>query len=116
MRHRKVGKTLGRSLAARNALLRDLVTSIVVYEKIETTEAKAKAVRPVVEKIITKAGLGTLAARRALLAYFTTEQPVDKLMDIIGPRFKERNGGYTRITKLRARQGDAAKIVRIELV
>lgn len=116
MRHRKTGKTLGRSTTARNALLRDLATSIVVYEKIETTEAKAKAVRPVVEKLITKAGKGTLAARRDLLAYFTTEQPVNKLMDVIGPRYKERAGGYTRILKLRTRLGDAAKVVRMELV
>lgn len=116
MRHRKKGKTLGRSTSARNAVLRDLATSIVVYEKIETTEAKAKAVRPVVEKLITKAGKGTLAVRRDLLAYFTTEQPVNKLMDVIGPRYKERAGGYTRILKLRTRKGDAAKVVRMELV
>lgn len=116
MRHRKTGKTLGRTATARKALLRDLATSLVVYEKIETTEAKAKAMRPVVEKLITKAGLGTLAARRALLAYFTTEQPVNKLMDVIGPRYKSRAGGYTRILKLRTRQGDAAKVVRVELV
>lgn len=116
MRHRNKVKTLGRSASARKALLRDLATSVIVYEKIETTEAKAKAVRPVVEKLITKAGKGTLAARRELLAFFTTEQPVNKLMDVIGPRYVERPGGYTRIQKLRTRQGDAAKVVSLELV
>ena len=116
MRHRKTTKTLGRSATARNAMLRDLATSVVVYEKVETTLAKAKIVRPIVERLITKAKKGDLAARRQLLAYFTTEQPVKKLMDVIGPRYMDRNGGYTRITKLGHRQGDAADVAMIEFV
>ncbi|RMD50575.1 50S ribosomal protein L17 [Candidatus Parcubacteria bacterium] len=116
MRHRKTTKTLGRSKSAREALLRDLATGIVVYEKITTTEGRAKAVRPIVEKLITKAKAGDLAARRQLLAFFTTEQPVNKLMEVIGPRYKNRNGGYTRLIKLGYRQGDGAPVVQIELV
>ena len=116
MRHRKTTKTLGRKATARKALLRDLATSVVVYEKIKTTEAKAKAVRPVVERLITKAKKGDLATRRMLLAFFTTEQPVNKLLEVIGPRYKDRHGGYTRITKLGHRQGDGADIAQIELV
>lgn len=116
MRHRKTTKTLGRKATARKALLRDLATSVVVYESVKTTEAKAKAVRPVVERLITKAKKGDLAARRQLLSFFTTEQPVKKLMDVLGPRYEKRQGGYTRITKLGHRQGDGADIAQIELV
>lgn len=116
MRHRKTGKTLGRSATARNAMLRDLATSVIVYEKVRTTFVKAKTVRPVVERLITKAKKGDLAARRQLIAYFTTDQPVNKLMDVLGPRFIDRKGGYTRITKLGTRQGDAAEVAVIEFV
>jgi len=116
MRHRKTTKTLGRSATARKALLRDLATSVVVYEKIKTTEVKAKQVRPVVERLITRAKKGDLAARRYLLSYFPTEQPVNKLLEVLGPRFKDRKGGYTRITKLGTRQGDGAPMAQIELV
>jgi len=116
MRHRNTTKTFGRTADARKALLRDLATSLVVYEKIKTTQSKAKAVRPVVEKLITTACKGDLAARRRLYAFFTTTQPVDKLMEVLGPRYKSRKGGYTRIVKLGHRQGDAAEVVQIELV
>jgi large subunit ribosomal protein L17 len=116
MRHRNKVKTLARSTSARKALLRDLATAAIVYEKIVTTEAKAKAARPVVEKLITKAKKGDLATRRHLLAFFTTEQPVNKLLDVIGPRYKDRNGGYTRINKLGYRKGDGAREVELELV
>ena len=116
MRHRNTTKTLGRSPTARKALLRDLATSVIVYEKVKTTLAKAKAVRPVVEKLISKSKQGDLAARRQLLAFFPTEQPVHKLMDVIGPRYVNRPGGYTRITKIGTRQGDGAPVAQIELV
>ncbi len=116
MRHRNKTKTLGRSKSAREALLRDLATSVIVYEKINITEGKAKVLRSVVEKLITIAKKGDLSARRQLISYFTTDQPVAKMMDVIGPRYKERAGGYTRITKLGHRQGDAASVVQIELV
>lgn len=116
MRHRKNKKILSRHTSARKALVRDLVTSVVTYEKIETTIARAKVTRPAVEKLITLARRNDLAARRALLAYFTTEQPVKKLLEVLGPRYMGRTGGYTRITKLGARQGDAADLALIELV
>lgn len=116
MRHRSSKKTLGRKAPARKALIRDLVTSVVTYEKIETTLGKAKVARPVVEKMVTTAKRGDLASRRQLLSFFTTEQPVNKLMDVLGPRFKDRQGGYTRMTKLGKRQGDAAETVLIEFV
>ncbi len=116
MRHRNTTKTLKRDASARKALLRDLATAVIVHERIETTEGKARVVRPVVEKLITKAKKGDLAARRQLLGYFTTEQPVNKLMDIIGPRYKERQGGYTRMIKMGYRKGDNAPAARIELV
>lgn len=116
MRHRKNKKILSRHTSARKALVRDLVTSLVTYEKIETTIARAKVTRPAVEKLVTLARRSDLAARRALIAYFTTEQPVKKLLEVLGPRFKDRTGGYTRITKLGARKGDAADLAMIEFV
>lgn len=116
MRHRNKTKTLHRKAAPRRALIRDIVTAMVTYDRIEVTEAKAKVARPVVEKMITIAKKGTLASRRQLLAYFTTEQPVKKLIEVIAPRFKDRNGGYTRLTKLGTRQGDAAETALIEFV
>lgn len=116
MRHRSKKKTFSRHTSARKALVRDLVTSVVTYEKVETTIARAKVARPQVEKLITLAKRGDLNARRALLAFFTTEQPVNKLIEVLGPRFKDRSGGYTRITKMHTRQGDAAEMALIELV
>jgi large subunit ribosomal protein L17 len=116
MRHRDTTKIFSRPAAARNAMFRDVATSLVTYEKVETTLAKAKAVRPIVERLITKAKRGDLSARRQLIAFFTTSQPVAKLMEVLGPRYKDRQGGYTRITKLGTRQGDAAEMVQFELV
>lgn len=116
MRHRNKTKTLKRNASARKALLRDLATSVIVYEKVKTTAGKAKAVQPVVERLITKAKKGDLAARRHMLSYFTTEGPAKKMMEVIGPRYHDRQGGYTRITKLGYRQGDGAEEVMIELV
>ena len=116
MRHRNKTKTLGRKSAPRKALIRDLVTAMVTYDRIEVTAGKARVARPVVEKMITIAKKGTLASRRQLLAYFTTEQPVNKLINVLAPRFADRNGGFTRLTKLGTRQGDAAEVAVIEFV
>jgi large subunit ribosomal protein L17 len=116
MRHRNKTKTLGRKSAPRKALVRDLVTAMVTYDRIEVTAGKARVARPVVEKMITIAKKGTLASRRQLLAYFTTEQPVNKLINVLAPRFADRNGGFTRLTKLGTRQGDAAEVAVIEFV
>ncbi|MBU0613999.1 50S ribosomal protein L17 [Patescibacteria group bacterium] len=116
MRHRNTVKTLKRSTSARKALLRDLATALFVHEKITTTASKAKVLRPFAERLITRAKKGDLSARRRLMRVFTTEQPVNKMLDVIGPRYKDRDGGYTRIIKLGTRQGDGAETVQIELV
>jgi large subunit ribosomal protein L17 len=116
MRHRKTGKILDRKKASREALLRGLATSLILYEKVKTTEAKAKALRPVVERLITTSKGGTVTDRRRLAAKLYGENVVKKLVEEIGPRYKERPGGYTRITKLNPRQGDGAAMAQIELV
>lgn len=116
MRHRNTTKTLDRKTAARNALLRSLATNLVLYEKIKTTEAKAKAVKPLVEKLITKGKKADLHARRELLKVLYVDSAVKKVMDELAPRYKDRQGGYTRIIKLGHRQGDGAKVVQIEFV
>ena len=116
MRHRKKTKILDRKKAPREALLRNLATSLVLYEKIKTTETKAKTLRPVIEKYITLSKRGDLHARRELLKYFYLENAVKKLIEVLGPRYKDRRGGYTRIVKIGPRQGDAAEIVQIELI
>lgn len=116
MRHQKKGKILDRKKAPRKALLRSLATNLVLYEKINTTEAKAKAVKPLVEKMVTKGKKGDLFARRQLMRDLYVDSAVVKMLEEIAPRYKERNGGYTRIVKLGHRQGDGAKMVRIEFV
>lgn len=116
MRHRSTKKTLGRKSSARKALMRDLAQALVTYERIETSLGRAKAARPVIEKLITVSKKGDLSARRYLLSFFTTEQPVKKLLEVIGPRYKDRQGGYLRLTKMGTRQGDAAETAVMELV
>lgn len=116
MRHQKKGKKLGRTAAPRKALFRSLVTSFVIYEKIKTTEAKAKALRPIAEKMITLAKKDTLHNRRQALKVLYIEDAVKKLFEVIGPRYKERKGGYTRIVKLMPRKNDGAEMAILELV
>lgn len=116
MRHRKIKKQLGRSASATQAMLRSLAASIILHEKVKTTDAKAKMVRPLVERAITTGKKSTLASRRKLLAFFFTEHPVKKIVDILGPRYLSRAGGYTRITKLGHRPSDGAEVVQIELI
>lgn len=117
MRHRAKGKILDRKKGPREALLAGLATSILLYEKVKTTRAKASAVRPLVERIITAGRTGTLLGRRKVSAYLRgNENASKKVMEVIGPRYKERNGGYVRVTKLLRRQGDGAEMVQIELV
>lgn len=116
MRHRKSIKKLGRPTAQRKTLLQNLAASLVLHEKIRTTEAKAKALRSVVEKAITTGKKPTLTARRKLLSLFYTEHPVNKIFEVLGPRYATRPGGYTRIVKLGSRKNDGADMVRIELV
>jgi len=116
MRHRNKTKILDRKKGPRKALFRALATDLILYEKIKTTEAKAKAIKPIVEKLITKGKAGDLHARRELLKFIYGENAVNKVIEDLGPRYKTRKGGYTRIIKLGARQGDAAKMVQIEFV
>jgi len=116
MRHKVATKKLGRNTAHRRSLLRNLVTSVIVEERIETTVPKAKAARPLVEKMITLGKRGDLAARRQALAYLMTGAAVDKLFDTIGPRFGDRQGGYLRIVRAGFQKGDGAEKVFIELL
>jgi len=116
MRHRNTTKTLGRKKASREAMLRNLAQSVILYEKVKTTETKAKVVRSVVEKMITTAKAGDLNARRQLMKELSTEGAVNKALEVLGPRYKERAGGYTRIIKGGNRQGDGAPVVQLELV
>lgn len=107
---------MDRAKAPREALLRNLAASVILYEKVKTTEAKAKAVKPMVERAITTGKKPSLAARRNLMRIFYTEHPVKKILEVLGPRYATRPGGYTRIVKLGTRQGDGAQVVQIELV
>ena len=116
MRHNVKKATLGRKTAPRKALLRGLATSLVLYEKMKTTEAKAKFVRPYVEKMITLGKKNDLHARRELLKKLYVESAVKKVLESLSPRYKDRKCGYLRVVKLGFRQGDAAKMVRIEFV
>ncbi len=108
MRHKVAGWKLGRNTAHRRSLLRNLVTSVIVEERVETTVPKAKAARPLVEKMITLGKRGDLAARRLAAAYLMTNAAVVKLFDTIGPRFGDRNGGYLRIVRTGWNKGDPA--------
>lgn len=116
MRHRNANKILDRKKAPRLSLLRSLAESVILYEKVKTTEAKAKAVRALVERAISTSKSPTLASRRKLISTFHTELPVKKLVEVLGPRYKARTGGYTRLTKIGSRQNDAAEMVQIELI
>ena len=116
MRHRVAGWKLGRNTAHRRSLLRNLVTSLILEERIETTVPKAKAMRPQVEKMITLGKRGDLSARRQAHAYLMTSAAVDKLFDTIAPRFGDRNGGYLRIVRTAWQKGDGADKAFIELL
>jgi len=110
------GKRFGGDAAHQKAMFGNLVASLIAAEAIVTTEAKAKAIRPVAEKVITKAKKGGLHNHRQVLAFLRDREMTTKLFDEIGPRYADRNGGYTRILKLGPRQGDNAPMARIELV
>jgi large subunit ribosomal protein L17 len=116
MRHRVAGWKLGRNTEHRRALLRNLVTSLIVEERIETTVTKAKAMRSHVEKMITLGKRGDVAARRLAAGYLMTRSAVEKLFDTISPRFGDREGGYTRIVLTGLRKGDGGQKAFIELL
>jgi large subunit ribosomal protein L17 len=116
MRHKVAGRNLSRSTGHRWALYRNQVTVLLDHEKITTTEAKAREVRSLAEKMITLAKDGSLASRREALAFITDKKVVDKLFAEIGPSYADRRGGYTRLLKLGPRPGDSAPMVQVELV
>lgn len=116
MRHRNAGYKLGRNTSHRRALLRNLVTSILMEDRVETTVTKAKAARPQVEKMITLGKRGDVHARRQALAYLQTREAVTRLFDTVAPRYGDRNGGYLRITRSGFQRGDGAEKAFIELL
>jgi large subunit ribosomal protein L17 len=116
MRHRRGGYKLKRDIGARRALLKGLVTSVIEQERVVTTVPKAKAVKPLVEKMITLAKRDNLHARRQAAAFLETPAAVKKLFDKLGTRFGQRNGGYTRVVRLGWRRGDGAEQAMVELV
>ncbi len=116
MRHRKAGRKLGRNASHRKALMSNLVTSLFRYERIQTTDAKAKELRRVADKLITLGKRGDLHARRLAVRQIRDKEVLDKLFSEIAPRNQDRAGGYTRIMKIGARRGDNAPISVIELV
>jgi large subunit ribosomal protein L17 len=116
MRHKVAGRSLGRSTGHRKALFRNQVTELLSYEKIKTTEAKAKEIRSIAEKMITLGKDGGLDARRQLLAFIYDKKVVDKVFGDLAQKYAERHGGYTRITKIGRRLGDGANMVQLELV
>jgi len=116
MRHRMQGRKLGRTSAHRKALFRNQLTALFTHERIITTKAKAKDLRPVAERMVTLARTGTLPARRKILSMVPDKEVVRRLFDEIAPRFAERSGGYTRIMKLGRRRGDGAEMAIIEFI
>ena len=116
MRHRRAGKKLGRASAHRKALYSNLAGALIEHGRIKTTEAKAKAVKPFAEQMITLGKRGDLHARRLALAELRSQDVVHQLFADVAPRFADRPGGYTRIVKLGPRSGDAADMVYLELV
>ncbi|MDP2789702.1 MAG: 50S ribosomal protein L17 [bacterium] len=115
MRHRKTRPTLDRKAAPRNAMLRSLAISVVMHGRVQTTIAKVRAVRPIVERAITTAKVGTLQSRRQLMRSFT-EVATNKLLKDLAPKYKDRQGGYTRRILSNQRQGDRAQMAILELV
>jgi len=116
MRHRNAGFKLGRNTSHRRALLRNLVTSIIIEDRVETTVAKAKAVRPHVEKMITLGKKGDLHSRRQALSFLMTDKAVERLFETVAPRYGDRQGGYLRIVRTGFQKGDGAEKAFIELL
>lgn len=117
MRHHNNKRKFGREKNERNALMKGLMLSLIAHGRIETTEAKAKELRPIIEKMITKANEGTLHSRRIVSSrLYNKGAEAGKLIDTIAPKYKGRQGGYTRITKIGQRKGDASPMAVIELI
>lgn len=116
MRHRNAGFKLGRNTSHRRAMLRNLVTSILMEDRVQTTITKAKAARPEVERLITLGKRGDLHARRQALSYLQTREAVSRLFDTVAPRYGDRNGGYLRILHTGFQKGDGAELAFVELL
>jgi large subunit ribosomal protein L17 len=116
VRHRRSGRKLGRDASHRKALYANLTGALIAHGRIKTTAAKAKEVRPIAEQMITLGRRGGVHARRQALAYLRSQDVVHLLFSDVGPRFADRNGGYSRIVRIGPRQGDAAEMVYLELV
>ncbi len=117
MRHHSNIRKFGRNKNQREALLKGLMLSLIARGRIETTEAKAKELRPSIEKLVTKANIGTLASRRLVISrLYNLTAEANKLIDTVAPKYKGQSGGYTRITKLPRRAGDASKMAIIEFI
>lgn len=116
MRHKVKGRKLGRDTKHRKALFKNLITALILKEQIKTTESKAKAVRGLVDKLVTRGKAGTFHARRLIAAFLSNKRAVNKLVDELAPRFKARPGGFTRMIRLGRRRGDNAMMVKLELV
>ena len=116
MRHQKAGRKLGRTSSHRKAMFRNMLTSLFEHEKIETTDAKAKELRKIAEKIVTLGEKGDLHSRRQVLRVISAKKIAKNLFDQIAPRYQSRNGGYTRIFKVGRRHGDNAPLSLIELI
>jgi large subunit ribosomal protein L17 len=116
MRHRNAGRKFGRNSAQRQAMLRQLAISMILHERITTTEAKAKEIRPVVEKLVTIAREDTPHHRKLIMSKIDNDLATVKLFEVIAPRFETTPGGYTRINRLGVRRGDAAPLALIEFV
>src|SRR5512136_1833145 len=116
MRHQRTGRNLGRDSSHRNALLRNMVTSLFKHEQLETTDAKAKELRPVAEKMITLAKRGDLHARRQALAYLEDKSTTHKVFDELKDRYLDRQGGYLRIVRKGNRKGDSAPVTVVQLL
>ena len=116
MRHRNTNKILDREKGPRELMLRNLASSILIYEKVKTTKAKAQAVRPLVERMISASKAGDLNARRGLIKVLLQKNAIKKAMEVLSKRYSDRPGGYTRMVKIGVRKGDGAEMVQIELV
>jgi large subunit ribosomal protein L17 len=116
MRHRKAGRKFGRDWQERKALFRQQAISLILNERITTTEAKAKSLRPIIEKLITISREDSQAHRQLVMDRLFHKTARDKMFDVIGPRYEGQNGGYTRIYKLGTRRGDGAEMAMIELI
>lgn len=116
MRHRIAGRKLSRPTAHRMSMLRTMVTDLLKHETVQTTEAKAREIRPLAEKMITRGKKGTLHERRLAATFLTDQDVLKKVFEELGPRFESRTGGYTRMVKLGQRKGDAAPMAIVELL